>query len=51
MQAKGKAEVYPYSFLTSALDWVVITMSVSFYARRRTPVPFVQEAGWALGPV
>ena len=23
MQAKGRAEVYPYSFLTSALDWVV----------------------------
>jgi len=51
MQAKEGTELYPYSFITPALDWAVVTISPTFYPRQRTPVPFVQEAGWAPGPV
>jgi len=39
MQAKERAEVYPYSFLTSALDWMAITIYSSLHPRQRTSVP------------
>jgi hypothetical protein len=45
-------EVYLYSFMTSALDGVggQCHASAAFTAGK-DPVPIVQEAGWAQGPV
>jgi hypothetical protein len=33
------------------MGWVVNATPLSLYPRERDPVPIVQEAGWAPGPV
>jgi hypothetical protein len=48
----GKRRYSSYSFTTSALDGgVSVTPRPRFGSGERTPVPIIQEAGWAPEPV
>jgi hypothetical protein len=52
--AKGEKMYSSYSFLTSALDcseWSASRLSRVLPSGKETPVPIVQEAGWAPEPV
>ena len=52
-KAQGGVEVYLYSFfnLSARWGWVVNATPQPIYSRERDPVPIVQEAEWAAGPV
>jgi len=45
-----EVEVYLYSFMTTALEGVSVT-PLPLFTLGKDPVPIVQEAGWAPGPV
>jgi hypothetical protein len=50
----GKRRYSSYSYLTSALDggeWSVSRAGRALPPRKGSPVPIVQEAGWAPEPV
>jgi len=53
VQPIGGVEVQLYSFLTTALEggWGVSVTPRSLFTPGKDPVPIVQEAGWAPGPV
>ena len=46
-------DVYLYSFfnLGATWGWVVNATPRPLYRRERDPVPILQKAGWAMGPV
>ena len=50
---KGGLEVQFYSFMTTALEGGerVSVTPLSLFTPGKDPVPIVQEAGWAPGPV
>ena len=48
---RGGAEVQPYSFFNLDDRWGGWTTFPALPPRKRPPVPIVQEAGWAPGPV
>jgi len=45
------AQLYSFFNLGATWAWVVNATSRPLYPRERDPVPTVQEAGWAPGPV
>jgi hypothetical protein len=53
LRLRGSVEVQLYSFfnLGARWWWVVNAMPRPVHPRERDPVPSVQEAGWAPGPV
>ena len=50
---RGRVEVLLHSFLNlgARWRWVVNATPRPPYPRERDPVPFLEEAGWAPGPV
>jgi hypothetical protein len=53
MRQRGEEEIIVLLILNLAaiLGWVVNATPRLHYPRERAPVPIVQEAGWAPGPV
>jgi hypothetical protein len=50
-QKGSRGVVYSFFNLGARWGWVVNATPRPLYARERDPVPIVQEAGWAPGPV
>jgi len=53
VQPVGGVEVYLYSYLTTALEggWGISVTPRSLFTPVKEPVPIIQGAGWAPGPV